>query len=165
MPMPRKIDLTPTEHAVCDQVIALRRDIMRMSQGRFAQQVGTTRRTVARWEKHIHCPRSAQIRRLKELQELWSNLDMRDRLAGDEVSFTDKPRKRVKLLPSEKVRQLSYRLLGRVLKEVCGGRVRIPKPELHGGTWPKVQMRYNPERNEYVAFVRRTQAPAAERTA
>jgi len=52
---------------------------MNLSQTQFARTVGASPRSVNRWENHGFCPTRLSLYRLRELQHMMDNLDLRDR--------------------------------------------------------------------------------------
>lgn len=121
----KKRPLTPEEHAACDAAIALRKK-MGLSQRQMARQVGTSTRSVNRWERHLCVPQDRHLVRLEQLQR------MVDEPTGERPAFFHDGRKRPKT-----GKELGYRLLvskGRqligALLARLGGRVVIEKHEL-----------------------------------
>lgn len=152
MNVPRKVEMSELEHAVCNQVKALRLSLG-LSQRQFARQMGCTSRTLIRWEKHIHAPLKEHLLRLRQLKQMADSLDRRDRKRP--LVFEDDGRKcRSRKMKRGQVSKIAPRLLAALVRRI-GGRISLPQGEVAGPGQPVVEAKLDPARGEYAVWVRK----------
>lgn len=78
--------LTDRERQICETARELRQR-MNLSRSQFARLIGTTKRTVYRWERYEFVPTRVRRFRLEKLKDFLEHIDMRDRI--EPVRFVD----------------------------------------------------------------------------
>jgi len=137
----RKRDLTPEEHAVCDATAQLRRK-MGLSQGQMARQVGTTTRSISRWERHLCVPQPRHLARLEQLQRMLDEPPEPGRSVP--VRFDNRPHRKIHPgLTTAQLKVYARQLIGGLLAKL-GGHTVVEKDELLVKNG-RLQVRLNPD--------------------
>lgn len=156
MTIPRKREMTPLQHAVCDEVKNLRRDLQ-MSVNLFARQLGVNPRQIFYWEGHRHCPRMNHVVRLKQLRDMQEHLDVTD--AGDlrqyrhGAIFVDAHR-RPRPLKTRAVKAMAGKLLAILLRQVGGGPLMLEKALIAKQRMTSVHIRETEDKVAYKVWLK-----------
>lgn len=155
----RKSEMTEAEHAACDEILALRKQ-MGLSQRQMARQIGCVPATLARWEDHGWAPRRFHLLRLQELFEMNAALDERSR---KEFSKDFQPGHGPKGKLSWKFVRRMTPIIAALAIRALGKGIEVSAAQYAVEKLVQVQAKYDPERKVYRFWVKKPPRTSAKR--
>lgn len=157
----RKSEMTEAEHAACNEILALRKQ-MGLSQRQMARQIGCVAATLARWEDHSWAPRRFHLLRLQELFEMNAALDERGR---QEMTKDFRPARGAKgKLSWKSARRMTCTIAALALRKLPGARIEVTAAEYAVEKIVQVQAAYDPERKVYKFWLKKPPCKSPRRS-